>query len=221
MTRIGLVVLGATLALAVGCGEIDEGPFVVGEGFDRVEVQLTSGDLAVVRADGGEVVIDADFGGLSQPGTIGRYIDDGVLVIDYACTLCGGDVEVQVPDGVPVDVTLTQGDLTLERLTGSVLANVQAGAIRGVDLACDAQVSTRAGAVELTYAFRPRQVLAETTFGSIDLTVPAGAYALEFGGHVGVVDLWDVENDPSASSSLVAIAEAGAITIRGVQPESD
>ena len=219
MARVGLVVLCGGLGLAVGCGDVEEGPFVFGEDFGAVEVRLSSGDLTVAHTDGDEVVIDADFGGLSGPGSVGHHISDGVLVIDYDCALCGGDVEVLVPDGVPVDATVTRGDLHLERLTGSVLANVQAGAISGEDLACDAHVSTRAGEIELAYAFRPRQVLAETTFGSIDLTVPSGAYAIEFGGNVGVVNLWDVENDPDSPSSLVTIVEAGEITIRGTLPE--
>lgn len=201
--------------LAVGCGEIDEGPFVVGEGFERVEVKLSNGDLTVQAHDADEVVIDAEFGGLARPNAIGRYLADGVLIVDYDCALCGGEVVVSVPHGVPVDVDMAQGDLTLDGISGALLANLQAGEITGIDLSCDANVSTRAGEVSLTYGNRPRSLLATTTFGEVNVDLPAGAYDFDFGSRAGVVNLWDVEHDPRSNDRVSLFAEAGEINVRG------
>lgn len=215
MVRKMFLVAGA-LVVTAGCGEIDEGPFVVGEGFDRVEVRMSNGDLTVEAHDEAEVVIDADFGGLARPGAIGRYLSDGVLIIDYDCALCGGEVVVRVPHGVPVEAELSQGDLTLIGLSGPVLANMQAGEITGTELACDANLSTRAGEVNLSYSFRPADLIASTTFGEVNVDLPAGAYDFDFGSRAGVVNLWDVSHDPGADSSIALFAEAGEINVHGL-----
>lgn len=217
MVRKMFLVL-SLIGIGVGCGEIDEGPFVVGDGFDRVEVKLSNGDLTIVAHDEPEVVIEADFGGLSRPGSIGRYLDDGVLIVDYDCALCGGEVLVRVPHGVPVDADLAQGDLTLDGLSGPVVANMQAGEITGIDLACDANLSTRAGEVNLSYSFRPADLLATTTLGEVNVELPAGAYDFDFGSRVGVVNLWDVSHDPGADSRIALFAEAGEINVTGLYP---
>lgn len=213
-----LLAIPLLIAAMVGCGDLDKGPFVIDAPVDTVVVRLSNGDLTVRAHERDEVVIEADFGGLARPGAVGRYVEDGVLTVDYDCVLCGGDITVSVPAWVDVEAQLTHGDLSLQDLHGSVTANLQAGELSGVGLGCSANLSTRAGAIELEYAERPRLLVAQTTMGKVDLVVPAGAYDLDLGSHAGVVHLFDVTHDADADSHISAFAETGEVTITGWEP---
>ncbi|MCB9679338.1 MAG: hypothetical protein H6737_29810 [Alphaproteobacteria bacterium] len=204
------------LAFAVGCGPIaDEREYRIEGDFTSVRVELSNGDLVVEEVEGAQVLVDADFGGVGGPGTVSRYMDGDQLVIDYACGLCGGDLEVGLPAGMPVDVVLAHGDLSLEGLSGPVTAELHAGSVEGEGLACDTTIFNHAGSIELEWDFRPVFVDAEAHLGAISLEVPAGGYQLDTHSNIGVVRLIDVFDDPESDSELHVFAHAGEVEIAG------
>lgn len=211
MRRVGWI-LGVTVA----CGPIvDERSFTIEGDFDAVRVKLSNGEAIVGLAEGEAVELDVDFGGVGRPSSVGRYVEQGVLVIDYSCTLCGGDLELGIPDGMPVDITVLHGDLELVGLTGPVRGEVHTGSIAGEDLDCDTDVVAYAGSIELDWDFRPLAVQAETHVGALSLGVPAGPYRLDVGSNLGVVRLFDVVHDDRATSAISAFAFMGEVEIEG------
>jgi hypothetical protein len=213
----GLVLVVVLVAGTVGCGPVAEDRSVVLTGdFDAIQVDLSNGDLVVEQVEGDEVLLDVDFGGVSRRGGIDRYVDDeGVLVLDYACGLCGGDLRVGVPAGLPVRAFVAHGDLELGGLSGPVSGEVRAGAITGNELACDAELFANAGAIDLVWSFRPVAVRAEAHVGAVAIELPAGGYALDTRSNLGVVRLTNVFDDPAADGAIQALAGAGEVAITG------
>ncbi|MEZ4320975.1 MAG: hypothetical protein R3F61_26085 [Myxococcota bacterium] len=208
--------MAGAVAGMVGCAPIsDERTYAIEGDFDSVRIELSNGDLDVHPVAGTQVTVEADFGGVGRPNTVSRYVEDGELVIDYACGLCGGDLDVGIPGDLPVRAVLQHGDLELEGLTGPVSAELHAGSVVGTDLACDVDVFNHAGSVELEWGFRPVFVDAEAHLGSVLLEVPAGGYALDLHANVGVVRLVDVFDDPDSDASIAAFAHAGEVQIEG------
>ena len=198
------------------CGTLaDERTYTADGDFSSVKIRLTNGDLSVVTGVSDEVEIDVDFSGFANADDVSRYVKDDQLVVNYSCPLCGGDLWVEVPEGMPIEAELANGDIYLADLSGKLNANVQNGGIEGLHLSGDAHLSARAGTVTLEYEERPDFVLAETTVGVIDVYVPTGGYDLEFGGNAGVVHLTDVFVDETAESQLKLFTETGEINVTG------
>lgn len=202
--------------VGVGCAPMaDDRSFSLTGGFDAVQVELSNGDLSVYAVEGDAVLLDVDFGGLASSGSVDRRVEDGVLVVDYACRLCGGDVSLGVPAGLPVRAWLAHGDLSLEGLSGPVSAEVRAGAIEVDELACDADLLAHAGSIEGSWSERPLGIRAEAHVGAVELELPTGAYDLDVRATLGVVRLDAIVHDPSADAAVRAVAGAGEVALVG------
>lgn len=209
-------VWGLLLASVVGCAPImEERSFTIEGEFDAVQLKLSNGEAQLGLASGDAVEMDVDFGGVGRPQAVSRRVEDGVLIIDYSCALCGGDLVVGIPDGMPLDVSVLHGDLELNDLTGPVRGDVHTGSIEGSGLACDTDLIAHAGEIDLGWDFRPTAVQAEAHIGALRLEVPAGAYDLDVRARLGLVRFVNVQHDADADSAITAFAHAGEAVIDG------
>lgn len=88
------------------------------------------------------------------------------------------DFTVRVPRGVNVALDATNGDITIDRVAGSVKIETTNGRIKGTALENSAQVSATNGEVELDFTkLGADGVKCETTNGAIFVTVPKDAKA--------------------------------------------
>lgn len=204
-----LVWVAAVAGCTVGA---EDREIVIRGDFDAIRVELGNGDLRIAEGPADEVRLEVEHGGV---GRAERRLEDGVLVIDYGCRLCGGELDIEVPPGIAVDAVLRHGDLVLDGLSGPVSARVRAGRIAGDGLACDVDLFANAGAIELGWDFRPRAVVAETHLGAVTLDVPAGGYDLWARSTIGAVRLSDVFHDGDADGSIDARSHVGAVEIVG------
>ncbi len=180
--------------LLAGCVLAISGTTTIDAPVERVVIDASKGDVHV-EGRLGDVTLQVDFGGLGS-GEVGHRVRDGVLFVDYHCggaELCGGDIELTVPPRTPVEIALGAGDVHVEDLRAEVVALVGAGAI------------------ELEFPAAPDLVQVVAAAGSIEIGLPAGAYALELDA-VGAISV-DPGIVDDADSPHVIVAEAGAGSI--------
>jgi hypothetical protein len=214
----GLVCIGLALVGLVGChGVSDQRLYTITGDYEDLRVELSNGDLSIEAAEPGErsIRMEADFGGVGGSDAIDRYMDGDTLVIDYRCGFCGGDLELVIPADLPVDAYVRRGDLSLEGLSASVLAEVETGAIEGTHLTADVEAFVNAGGIELEFDDRPGLVDVETHVGAVLLEVPSGGYRIDARGHLGAVTLSDVWEDASSEEELRVFNHAGEVRILG------
>ncbi len=113
------ITMGALLTLTTGC--------VVGGGeqalrFDDLQglrIELGSGDITVVSERGRAARTDVflDLGGIGEKNARGEITEgaDGWVTVDArGSILGGGDIEAWVPSGLPVELLLERGDVTVD-----------------------------------------------------------------------------------------------------------
>ncbi|QKG23554.1 DUF4097 family beta strand repeat-containing protein [Actinomadura verrucosospora] len=152
----------------------------------------------------------------------------GVLHLRGCGSHCSAAYTVEVPAGLPVsgtasngsieltrvggvDVRTSSGAIRLDDVTGTVKARTSNGRIEGRALkGADIEARTSNGGIELAVA-KPQNVRATTSNGAIDLTVPQARYrvaAHTSNGHRSV----RIADDPSAGLHLDLTTSNGAIT---------
>ncbi len=134
-------------------------------GNGDVTVHATDRDDAVVAWSG------AAIGTIPHVGVL-----DGVLVVGAECRLCGGTLDIEVPAGIPVDVGVGEGSVTLQ-----------------LDEAVDVAVRLDHGAVEVgvpagSYDVRVRAVAASVSLDGIERD-PAAAHLITVDVDAGEVVL--------------------------------
>jgi DUF4097 and DUF4098 domain-containing protein YvlB len=137
------------------------------------------------------------------------------LQVSAACrgSGCRVDLAVRVPgaasvklttSGVPVDLVGLAGDLRL--VTGN-------GSVNAVQLQSqEVAVTTRGGSVDLSFDSPPRNVVANTTNGSLQVLVPTDSYAIDAAAMNGSTQL-DLPNELGAQRQLHLRTTNGSITV--------
>lgn len=188
-----------------------------GEDIDRVVVLLDSGGVEVSGVAGQPTHVEVDMGGVGA-APAGMALEQGVLTVDYRCGVaCGGDIWVEVPPGVAVEVQLERGDIGLDGLDGELRATLGAGDLWGTALGSrDIAVAVGAGDLGVETTGRPLSLWADLGAGDASLTVPLGGYRL-VDMELGAGELWldGVHADPEAPGRIHARAGAGAVWLHG------
>src|SRR5690606_36208978 len=120
---------------------------------------------------------------------------------DLAVSAAGrGNMTLSDLDG-RVAVETRQSSVTLERVSGDVVARTQQGGITGSDLrSASVDASSRQGSITLSFAGSPRSVSASARQGSIEVVLPdeeGVAYALDAGARQGSVTT-PIRSDPDS-----------------------
>ncbi|MED5372300.1 MAG: hypothetical protein VX899_14870 [Myxococcota bacterium] len=105
------------VGLLVACekSSVDEA-FVIDEPFEQVQIHLEHGDLELGVHDSEDAWVERSLSGPSGGFALETRVEDGVLTMDMRCAVphtCSVDAQVLIPAGVPVNVELDDGTLTL------------------------------------------------------------------------------------------------------------
>ncbi|MBM4389895.1 MAG: hypothetical protein FJ090_02125 [Deltaproteobacteria bacterium] len=132
------------LACAAGSREwtFDESPDAVVATFGNGEVNVLT-----TETDGASVLWEgASLGTIPHVGVL-----DAVLLVGAECRACGGSLDIEVPAGTPLDVTLGEGAVKLELAEPSdVLVDLDHGSVEIVLPTGDYDLAFRAGVGSLT-----------------------------------------------------------------------
>ncbi len=204
----------ALLAILLsGCIVSVEDNFCVTDDVDEIVIDVSNGDVTLTS--GPELCVSVDVGGVATT-EVTHKVKKGVLYLDYDCSACGGDIVITAPKSLLVDVAIGTGNLRLEGRGGDVYAAVGAGEVTSVDMTSRfTELVTAAGSVRATWAERPEYVSTVVAVGEIDIVVPTGEYDLDLESTAGPIDISGIDESKKADAKIVALASAGAITIRG------
>ena len=219
--RLALPLLAlASQACVVGT----DARYTITQPVKAVVLDLGKGDVEIAQGYADEVYVEVDMGGLTT-ADLGPRIEEDILYLEYRCggaSVCGGDLFVALPPGMPVIAELGAGDLGIHGISGNVQARLSAGDLWADDLASEVVwLSTGAGAVEADFTERPLDVDLSVGAGDAWLTVPEGAYNLSIDAGAGDISIWNVDHDPSAEGHLSLAAGAGAVTVEGMPRSAD
>ncbi|MEV8508021.1 DUF4097 family beta strand repeat-containing protein [Actinoplanes sp. NPDC051475] len=248
------LVAAAAAAALTGC---DQGIGAAKLTYDDTEkVKITeivvsgsSGDVSVRTAPIAETHIKRIVRSSgADPGASYRLTGTS-LAVDTSCGAdCRVSYDIEAPTGVAVrgelnsggltlvqvgsaDVTVTSGEIVLDRIAGEVKAGARSGNIVATGLAGKANLTTRSGNIEgmeLTgggaitaeatsgnidlQLVQPASVTARVSSGNVDLMVPPGSYRIA--RQVGSGDFEsDIASDPKATKVLDVHTGSGNASI--------
>lgn len=219
----------------------DVEPIEVDQAFSSVEIFVDAGEVRVQgspSATGADGEAALEWHG-SRPDLSWSIAGD-VLIIEATCPRslyhCSVDLDLVLPEGVPVLIDTGAGDVGLERMhggmdlstgagqisvadsSGSLTADTGAGDILGSGLQTDpTRADTGAGRIDLVLVSPFQYLWSETGAGDIDLLVPQGSYDLETDTGAGDIDVDGITDSSGAAARIEAHTGAGDILIRGYQ----
>ena len=125
-----------------------------------------------------------------------------------------GEVRVRAVDG-PVDVEASSGDIEVADVSGELTLSTSSGTVSGDGVSSVVvRASTSSGGVRLDLLAPPREVVAETSSGEVEVAVPGDrAYRVETDTGSGE-QVVDVRADDSAPGSIRATTGSGDVTVR-------
>ncbi len=220
-----LIGLAALLGGATAIGEAlfeqtDRQVLAVDEEVRRVELDVSGGHVELRGADGPSRIEARREWVLGEP-ELERTMRDGTLVLRAGCEgwslgSCGVDLDVTVPEGVPVQARIRAGGLSVAGRLGALRLDVAAGGVELRDVSSRRIVAeVSAGGLDGRLVRAPRLLDVQATAGGIDLEVPRGRYAVDASATAGGVDLTGVQRDPRSDRVIRARATAGGVDITG------
>jgi DUF4097 and DUF4098 domain-containing protein YvlB len=156
----------------------------------RVAIQNLYGNVSITAWDRDEVLVEAVKHSTGRAGS-----EDARIIVEPSAgslsirtQYAGADAahptsvefRITVPRGITLEsVTLTNGQLSLDGLTGSVKASAVNGDIRALKLAGQVELSTINGRVEAAFdhTSASHTILLSSVNGPIQLTIPSGSGA--------------------------------------------
>ncbi len=214
----------------------------VSERVDRVEIDVSSGRVEIVGSPSGETRLDFSVkSGWSRDGGIEHSVAGGVLRVTGGCDSgvfpgiwCESDVTITVPSSAVVSADASAGALVVSGLsgetsldsdagsievsdqTGPLTAHSDAGSVRVTGLDADvAKVTSSAGDVEIEAVSPPRSLDAESSAGSVRVSLPDDvSYDVETDSAVGRERV-TVHSRPGARHEVRAFSSAGSVEVVG------
>lgn len=144
-------------------------------------------------------------------------VSDGTMTLDFRCPTddCGIDYDVQVPNGIAVQITSSAGDVTLDKVGGNIKVTSDAGDITATGLtARTARFNDSAGDLLIGYAAVPGSVFANSEAGDVTVFLPgSGFYKVAADSDAGTVHV-TVPQSGTAPNSITATSDAGDVAVR-------
>ncbi|MBD0292863.1 MAG: DUF4097 family beta strand repeat protein [Jiangellaceae bacterium] len=236
-----LLVIAALNALSWAFRTTDRDTVSITDDYDEVEVDVSVGQVIVEGGESDETTFEYRVeSGFGRDAEVRHRIDGNRLLIDADCGdgwvplpfgYCRADVTLTVPADVDVvahssagqvSATGLQGSADLESSAGRVLvddhsgplrAHSSAGAVVVEGLASDdAEISSSAGAVDVTAVEPPGNLVAESSAGAVTVTLPDEAYDLDADTSAGETTI-EVATDPDSEYHVRAHSSAGSVTV--------
>jgi hypothetical protein len=223
LTKIATMTAACAVALAAvgvsGCSYLNdhhvENDATITQPVQVLRIDNPAGQVVIHAGDtGGGVVVHRDVDYHSdQPPTPGQTVTAGVLHLTANCDDCGIAYDVTVPASLAVTVTDDAGEVTVTGVAGAIDVTDSAGHVEGRDLrAPSVRVEASAGAVDLTFAAPPTDVIAHSNAGEVTVAVPSGSYTVDASSKAGARTV-NVPNDPSAARHVKVSSNAGAVSV--------
>lgn len=231
-SRTLLTVVGTILAVAVVAGLV-LGASILKRGTTVSTSTIELGDSALIRIDAGssdlrivqgdpEVVrVSASItSGLRKTDfQIGRRGDEIKIVSGCQSWLnpgCGVATTLELPEGFPVEIRTTTGDVVVEDVVEGVLTiRSGSGDIRGTGLELDElSAETTSGDISASFAKQPFAVKATSDSGDIRAELASGkrTYSVTATSDSGDVSS-DVESDADGAGFVRATTKSGDIAL--------
>lgn len=209
-------------------------------GLQGIEVDNGAGSVRIIGVEDAETVtVTARISdGLRSTGHEVRREGDR-LVIEGSCPIfladwCGVRYTIEVPSGLAVvaeaddgGVTVTDmaagvhassdnGPVELARVEGDVELHSDNGSVTATGLRSARTTATADnGSVQLEFGDPPRDVVAQSDNGSIDVVVPEveDLYRVDAQSDNGTVSTSGVGNDPNSERTITATSDNGDVTV--------
>ncbi|MCW2829567.1 MAG: hypothetical protein JWP31_259 [Aeromicrobium sp.] len=227
LTVIGtMVALGVLIGLVLGVSilmrdtEVTTSTVDV-DGSAPIKIDAGMADVKIVRGKPGEIRITARVtsGIRTTDFELGRRGDRIKVVASCQSWLspgCGVSTTFEVPEGIPVIVRTTSGDVKADDLTDGVLTVLSgSGDITGTRLAVDELLATTtSGDIRAEFAVQPFGVKAITGSGDISAVLPAGGrkYAVTATSKSGDVSS-SLRNSKGGSGIVRATTDSGDVRL--------
>jgi hypothetical protein len=191
-------------------------------GSSRILIDAGASDLRIVQGAPGVVRVTARItSGLRKTDfQIGRRGDEIKILADCQSWLnpgCGVDTTLELPEGFPVQIRTTTGDVVVRDVTEGVLTVVTAsGDVTGSGLDVDElSAETRSGDISASFATQPFGFKAISRSGDISARMAAGKrkYAVTATTKSGDVSS-DVTSEDGGSGFILATTRSGDISIK-------
>ncbi|MBK9477204.1 MAG: DUF4097 family beta strand repeat protein [Tetrasphaera sp.] len=195
-----------TVNLPTGVSALD---VTAGPGDVRVRPEAAAGPSAVARLRWAFI----------KP-TVGSTVDGERVSLVDECSFslfgdCSTSWDLALPQGTPVRVRTTSGDISVDGLDGDLEVDTTSGdVIGGVFSAKRVTVTATSGDVDLRLSTAPESVVVTSTSGSIRLVLPndGTAYAVQVSTAAGDVTN-ELVNAPGATHRIVVETTSGDIEV--------
>lgn len=212
------------------------------ERIDRVEIDVSSGRVEIVGSPSGETRLDFSVkSGWSRDGGIDHAVVGRTLQVTGGCDSgiflgiwCESDVTITVPASAVVTADASAGTLVVDGLAGETSLESDAGSITVTDQrgaltahsdagevlvtgldAEVAKVTSSAGSVSVAAVSAPLSLDAESSAGSVRVSVPSGiSYDVETDSAVGR-EVVSVDTVSGAPHEIRAFSSAGSVEVVG------
>ncbi|MET1038718.1 MAG: DUF4097 family beta strand repeat-containing protein [Aeromicrobium sp.] len=236
-SRTLLTVVGTIVAVAVIAGLVlgasilmrdtttSTSVIELGEAAQSVEIDAGSSDVLIVQGDPGVIRVTARVtSGLRETDfQIGRRrapTKDQIKIVsgcqDWLNPGCGVESTLEIPEGFPVVIRTTSGDVAVREVDEAVLTiESGTGDIAGSGLRLDEfSATTTSGDISATFATQPQGFKAATTSGDISADMPDGkqTYVVSTTSTSGDVSS-SIESDPDGKGFVRATSASGDITL--------
>lgn len=226
-----LVVLGAALPFLAGAGTCgilfdlwswDE----ITDHAERLNVEVTEGALEIAAYDRTNIWIQRHVYAFERTIEQADYSvdEDEVAQIVFLCdqrNTCFADHWLEIPTGVPTDVKIGKGSVSLVGIDAPITIDLGSGPVSGDALTTPSfeLEGGRLGDVDLEWTTTPMLVSIIIDQANVSVVLPAGTYACDVSSESG-----DVEIDPAivcedgADASLVITVGSGDVAIASATP---
>jgi hypothetical protein len=206
-----------------------------------VQIDADAGSIDIVGTDGegAEVTVTREWGLGGRPAVDAEVVN-GTLRLRGDCSnrwrswwigTCSTAFVVSAPRGVSVvvsteagsvdvrdvdsgaDVTTSAGSITLTGVSGPVALRTSAGSIEAEVASTQVDAVTSAGSVTITDTVVPDSIVARSSAGAVEVTVPDEVYRVEATTSAGNQTV-DVATSPDSSRLISVTSSAGNVTVR-------
>ncbi|HEU0042580.1 MAG TPA: DUF4097 family beta strand repeat-containing protein [Jiangellaceae bacterium] len=239
---IGVVVLvlAALSGIAWATRSTDQATVSIDESFSRVEIDVSAGTVELVgTSDDGATLESRTEHSWFSDASVKHEIDGDTLHITGDCSgtlvlsaWCVTNVTLSLPADVEVVAKSSAGTVTARGLEGETRLESSAGVVRVEDQSGDltahssagrvvvdglsadtANVTSSAGTVEIHAVQPPRSLDAESSAGTVRVSLPDGvSYDIDADTSAGSTTV-DAPSDPSSQYKVRAFSSAGSVTV--------
>lgn len=220
------VILGAALPFLAGAGTCgilfdlwswDE----VTDHAERLHVETTEGYVEIAAYPRSNIWIQRHVYAFERTIEIADYWvdDDEVAQVVFQCdqrATCFADHWLEIPTGMPVDIRVGRGSVSLVGLDADTTIDIGSGPVTGDALAVPS-FEIEGGdldEVSLEWNTTPLLVSVNIEGGDVSVEVPAGTYACDVASESGTVEIdAAIVCEDGANASLVITVTSGDVSI--------